>query len=185
MESIKLRTRRGQRDAVSEYRQKLADAELPEKVAEAVSREIDRLERMSEQSPEHSWIRTWLDTMFDVPWETTSEDSLDLSGRSGVLDADHTGLDDVKDRIIEHLAVRKLRHERGLGNRRRQAAAPARSSFWSAPPASARPRWASRSPGPSVASSSGSPSAASATRPRSAATAAPTSGPVPAASSGP
>ncbi len=101
-------------DVSSEYRQKLADANLPEQAREEVEREIDRLERMSEQSPEHSWIRTWLDTMFDVPWGETSEDHLDLDEAWAVLDADHTGLADVKERIVEHLAVRKLRKERGL-----------------------------------------------------------------------
>ncbi|MGA7272838.1 MAG: endopeptidase La [Acidimicrobiia bacterium] len=101
-------------DVPGQYRAKLAEADLPEKVAEAVSREIDRLERMSEQSPEHSWVRTWLDTMFEVPWSTRTEDRLDLNEAWTVLDADHTGLKDVKERIIEHLAVRKLRQERGL-----------------------------------------------------------------------
>ena len=103
-------------DAASEYRQKLEEADLPEKAREAVEREIERLERMSEQSPEHSWIRTWLDTMFDVPWGSTSEDRLDLDEAWAVLDADHTGLADVKERIVEHLAVRKLRKDRGLEN---------------------------------------------------------------------
>ena len=69
---------------------------------------------MSEQSPEHSWIRTWLDTMFDIPWGEVSEDRLDLDEAWAVLDADHTGLADVKERIVEHLAVRKLRKDRGL-----------------------------------------------------------------------
>ena len=101
-------------DAASEYRQRLDEAELPEKAREAVEREIDRLERMSEQSPEHSWIRTWLDTMFDVPWGKNSDDRLDLDEAWAVLDADHTGLADVKERIVEHLAVRKLRKDRGL-----------------------------------------------------------------------
>jgi ATP-dependent Lon protease len=101
-------------DVASEYRAKLAERELPEKVAEAIGREIDRLERMSEQSPEHSWVRTWLDTMFDLPWGVSSDDKLDLDEAWTVLDADHTGLTDVKERIIEHLAVRKLRAERGL-----------------------------------------------------------------------
>jgi len=101
-------------DVTSEYRAKLEERDLPEAVAEAVSKEIDRLERMSEQSPEHSWIRTWLDTMFDLPWGKTSEDRLDLDEAWTVLDADHTGLHDVKERIVEHLAVRKLREERGL-----------------------------------------------------------------------
>ena len=103
-------------DAASEYRQKLEEANLPDKAREAVEREIDRLERMSEQSPEHSWIRTWLDTMFDVPWGSVSEDRLDLDEAWAVLDADHTGLADVKERIVEHLAVRKLRRDRGLEN---------------------------------------------------------------------
>lgn len=101
-------------DVASQYREKLEGLDLPEAVHESVEREIDRLERMSEQSPEHSWIRTWLDTMFDVPWGTRSEDRLDLQEAWAVLDADHTGLHDVKERIVEHLAVRKLRKERGL-----------------------------------------------------------------------
>ncbi len=111
-------------DIASSYRQKLAELDLPEKVAEAVSREIDRLERMSEQSPEHSWIRTWLDTMFEVPWSQRTDDRLDLDEAWTVLDADHTGLHDVKERIVEHLAVRKLRQERGLdGDEDRKAGA--------------------------------------------------------------
>ena len=103
-------------DLGSEYRAKLAERALPEKVRESIEREIDRLERMSEQSPEHSWIRTWLDTMFELPWGNRSEDRLDLEEAWTVLDADHTGLEDVKERIIEHLAVRKLRAERGLSD---------------------------------------------------------------------
>jgi ATP-dependent Lon protease len=101
-------------DASSEYRAKLEERELPDHVTEAIEREIDRLERMSEQSPEHSWIRTWIDTMFDLPWGEKSEDRLDLDEAWTVLDADHTGLHDVKERIVEHLAVRKLRKDRGL-----------------------------------------------------------------------
>ncbi|HLF42664.1 MAG TPA: endopeptidase La [Acidimicrobiia bacterium] len=103
-------------DVASEYRAKLAERDLPEKVRESIGREIDRLERMSEQSPEHSWIRTWLDTMLELPWGVRSEDRLDLEEAWTVLDADHTGLEDVKERIIEHLAVRKLRAERGLSD---------------------------------------------------------------------
>jgi ATP-dependent Lon protease len=97
---------------VAEYRAKLDT--LPETVRAAVERELDRFERTSEQSPEHGWIRTWLDTVFDIPWGKRSGDTLDVAGARAVLDADHTGLDDVKDRIIEYLAVRKLRAERGL-----------------------------------------------------------------------
>ena len=115
LEAIKKELGEGD-DTASEYRQKLADTDLPDQAREEVEREIDRLERMSEQSPEHSWIRTWLDTMFDIPWGETSEDRLDLDEAWAVLDADHTGLVDVKERIVEHLAVRKLRKERGLEN---------------------------------------------------------------------
>jgi ATP-dependent Lon protease len=100
--------------AVDEYRQQLADADMPETVAEAVEREIDRLERMNEQSPEVGWVRTWLDTVFELPWGVETTDNLDLEAARSVLDADHTGLDDVKERIVEHLAVRKLRRERGV-----------------------------------------------------------------------
>ncbi|MFP4553899.1 MAG: endopeptidase La [Actinomycetota bacterium] len=106
-------------DVTSEYRtklQELQEREVPEAVVEAISKEIDRLERMSEQSPEHSWIRTYLDTMFDIPWADKSEDRLDLDEAWTVLDADHTGLHDVKERIVEHLAVRKLRRDRGLSD---------------------------------------------------------------------
>ena len=101
-------------DLASQYRAKLEEIDLAEGVRESIEREVDRLERMSEQSPEHSWIRTWLDTMFEVPWATRSDDRLDLDEAWTVLDADHTGLHDVKERIVEHLAVRKLRKERGL-----------------------------------------------------------------------
>jgi ATP-dependent Lon protease len=113
MEAIKKELGEDQ-GAADDYRAKLADIDMPEKVKETVEREIDRLERMSEQSPEHSWIRTWLDTMFDLPWGNRSDDRLDLNEAWTVLDADHTGLEDVKERIVEYLAVRKLRQERGL-----------------------------------------------------------------------
>ena len=99
---------------VDEYRRRFEEADLPNAVAETVSGEIDRLDRLSEQSPEHSWIRTWLDTTLELPWGRTTEDNLDLEAARAVLDEDHTGLDDVKDRMIEHLAVRKLRRDRGL-----------------------------------------------------------------------
>ncbi len=111
-------------DVAGDYRNRLADLDLPEKITEAINREIDRLERMSEQSPEHSWIRTWLDTMFEVPWGSETEDQLDLDEAWTVLDADHTGLHDVKERIVEHLAVRKLRKTRGIeGEEDRRAGA--------------------------------------------------------------
>jgi ATP-dependent Lon protease len=109
-------------DVTDDYRTKLEERDLPEHVFTSISKEIDRLEKMSEQSPEHSWIRTWLDTMFDIPWEKRSDDRLDLDEAWAVLDGDHTGLMDVKERIIEHLAVRKLRAERGLDNDRSSSA---------------------------------------------------------------
>ncbi len=99
---------------VEEYRRKVAEADMPEAARVAVEREIDRLERTSEQSPEHGWIRTWLDTVTEVPWGKRSDDHLDVAEARRILDADHNGLDDVKDRILEYLAVRKLRAERGL-----------------------------------------------------------------------
>jgi ATP-dependent Lon protease len=101
-------------DLAESYRTKVAEAGMSEKVRAHVEREIDRLERTSEQSPEHGWIRTWLDTMIELPWSKRSEDSLDVAEARRILDADHTGLEDVKARIVEFLAVRKLRADRGL-----------------------------------------------------------------------
>jgi ATP-dependent Lon protease len=101
-------------DAVAEYRSQLAELVLPDDVRTTIEREVDKFERTSEQSPEHGWIRTWLDTVFEIPWNTRSEESLDVNDARAILDADHTGLEDVKDRIVEYLAVRKLRAERGM-----------------------------------------------------------------------
>ncbi len=98
-----------------DYRKRVEDADLPENVREAALREVDKLERTSEQSPEVGWIRTWLDTILDIPWNERTEDAYDIAGARVILDEDHTGLDDVKDRIIEYLAVRKRRSDRGLG----------------------------------------------------------------------
>ena len=92
----------------------VAERDLPEHVRTAVEREVDKLERTSDQSPETGWIRTWLDTVFELPWGVESEDRLDVAEAPRILDADHDGLDDVKERILEHLAVRKLQAERGL-----------------------------------------------------------------------
>jgi ATP-dependent Lon protease len=97
-----------------DYRTKIADRDLPENVRTAVIREIDKLERTSDQSPETGWIRTWLDTVLELPWGVESEDRLDVSEAARILDADHDGLEDVKERILEHLAVKKLQAERGL-----------------------------------------------------------------------
>ncbi|HXW45536.1 MAG TPA: endopeptidase La [Streptosporangiaceae bacterium] len=97
-----------------DYRARIEAADLPEKVREAALKEAAKLERGSDQSPEAGWIRTWLDTLLEVPWNTRTEDAYDVTGARAVLDADHAGLDDVKDRIIEYLAVRKRRSDRGL-----------------------------------------------------------------------
>jgi ATP-dependent Lon protease len=94
------------------YRDRLEG--LPDKVREAVEREIDKLERTSEQSPEQGWIRTWLDTVLEIPWTVRSEDTNGVADAKRILDEDHDGLNDVKERILEHLAVRKLRAQRGL-----------------------------------------------------------------------
>jgi len=101
-------------DNPDDYRSRIEAANLPEKVREAALREVGKLERSSEQSPEGGWIRTWLDTVLDLPWNITTEDSTDLKGAREILDADHHGLDDVKDRIVEYLAVRARRAQRGL-----------------------------------------------------------------------
>jgi ATP-dependent Lon protease len=97
-----------------DYRAKLAERDLPEHVRVAVQREVDKLERTSDQSPETGWIRTWLDTVLEIPWGVESDDSLEVVEAARILDADHDGLTDVKERILEHLAVRKLQAERGL-----------------------------------------------------------------------
>jgi ATP-dependent Lon protease len=98
-----------------DYRARVEAADLPEKVREAALKEVDKLERTPDASPETGWIRTWLDTILDIPWNERTEDAYDIAGARRILDEDHTGLDDVKDRIIEYLAVRKRRSDRGLG----------------------------------------------------------------------
>jgi len=104
----------GEPDGSDDYRARVEGADLPEKVREAALREVGKLERSSDQSPESGWIRTWLDTVLDLPWNIKTEDSTDLTAAREILDADHHGLDDVKDRIVEYLAVRTRRAERGL-----------------------------------------------------------------------
>jgi len=99
---------------LDDYRARLDGLEVPGPARSAIAKEIDRLERTGEQSQEGQWIRGWLDSVFEVPWGERSDDHLDLVAARAVLDGDHTGLDDVKDRVIEHLAVRKLQRERGV-----------------------------------------------------------------------
>ncbi|MEU5484326.1 MULTISPECIES: endopeptidase La [Streptomyces] len=98
-----------------DYRTRVEAADLPENVREAALKEVDKLERSSDQSPEGGWIRTWLDTVLELPWNERTEDEYDIQGAKGILDAEHAGLEDVKERITEYLAVRKRRSERGLG----------------------------------------------------------------------
>ena len=104
----------GEPEGAEDYRGRVERADLPEKVRESALREVGRLERASDQSPESGWIRTWLDTVLELPWQSRTEDKTDVTAARAVLDADHHGLDDVKDRITEYLAVRSRRAERGL-----------------------------------------------------------------------
>jgi ATP-dependent Lon protease len=97
-----------------DYRARVEAADVPDAVREALLREVDKLERSSDQSPETAWIRTWLDTVLEIPWKITTEDNADVAAAREVLDADHHGLDEVKERIVEYLAVRARRAERGL-----------------------------------------------------------------------
>jgi ATP-dependent Lon protease len=122
LESI--RKELGEDDAsVSEdYRSKIAEADLPDAVREQAEREVGRLERMGDQSGESSMIRTYLDWLLAVPWGKRSEERLDPVHAREVLDNDHAGLEDVKDRIVEYLAVRKLRQERGIAEDKRSGA---------------------------------------------------------------
>jgi ATP-dependent Lon protease len=101
-------------DGEGDYRARVEAAQLPEAVRTAALREVGKLERASDQSPEAGWIRTWLDTVLDLPWSTRTDDNTDVVAAREVLDADHYGLTDVKDRIVEHLAVRARRASRGL-----------------------------------------------------------------------
>lgn len=101
-------------DGADDYRTRVENADLPENVRAEALREVGRLERASDQSPESGWIRTWLDTVLDLPWTVKTEDSTDVSAARAVLDADHHGLDEVKDRMVEYLAVRARRASRGM-----------------------------------------------------------------------
>ncbi len=98
-----------------DYRARVEAADLPAHVAQAALAEVDKLERTSDQSPEVGWIRAWLDTVLDLPWNNRTDDAYDIAAARAVLDADHAGLDDVKQRIVEYLAVRRRRADRGLG----------------------------------------------------------------------
>ena len=122
MESIQRELGEDSASVVEEYRKKIAEAGMPEAVDEQATKELGRLERMGEQSAEAGMIRSYLDWLIAVPWSKKSDEKLDPVDARAVLDADHAGLEDVKDRIVEYLAVKKLRVERGIQEDRRSGA---------------------------------------------------------------
>jgi ATP-dependent Lon protease len=122
MESIRKELGDDEGDVIAEYRTKIEEADMPEAVREQAEKEVDRLERTGEQSGESSMIRTYLDWLIAVPWGKRSEERLDPQHTQEVLDSDHAGLEDVKERIVEYMAVRKLRKERGIEENKRSGA---------------------------------------------------------------
>ena len=114
MDSIRKELGEDEASVVDEYRAKIDEAGLPDHVREQAERELGRFERMGEGSPESQTIRSYLDWLLAVPWGSRSEERLDPVHTREVLDADHAGLDDAKDRIVEYIAVAKLRKERGI-----------------------------------------------------------------------
>jgi ATP-dependent Lon protease len=122
MNSIRKELGEDEGSVVDEYRTKIDEAEMPEDVRAQAERELRRLETMGDASGEASMIRTYLDWLVSVPWSKRSDETLDPQGAREVLDADHAGLEDVKDRIVEYLAVRKLRQDRGIPNDKRSGA---------------------------------------------------------------
>src|SRR5262245_51474383 len=119
MEAIRKELGETDGSVVDEYRKKIADAGMPEPVRQQAEREVDRLERMGDSNAESAMIRTYIDWLLAVPWSKRSDERLDPKHARTVLDADHEGLDEVKRRITEYLAVRKLRTDRGIPETRR------------------------------------------------------------------
>jgi ATP-dependent Lon protease len=122
MDSIRKELDEDDASVVEEYRTKIEEAGMPEHAREQAEKELGRLERMGEQSAESSVIRTYLDTILSVPWNERSEEKLDPTHAREILDTDHAGLDDVKDRIVEYIAVKKLRVDRGITEDKRSGA---------------------------------------------------------------
>ncbi len=122
LESIRKELGEDDANVVDEYRRKIEEASMPDEVREQAERELGRLERMGDAFGEASMIRTYLDWLLAVPWGTTSDERLDPKIAREILDADHAGLEDVKERIVEYLAVRKLRQERGIAEDKRSGA---------------------------------------------------------------
>jgi ATP-dependent Lon protease len=122
MESIRKELGDDDGSVVEEYRTKIDEAGMPEGVRAQADRELARFEKIGESSPESQVIRNYLDWLLAVPWSKRSEDRLDPANAREVLDADHAGLEDVKERVVEYLAVRKLRAERDVADDRRSGA---------------------------------------------------------------
>jgi ATP-dependent Lon protease len=122
MDSIRRELGEDDGSVIEEYRTKIEEAGMPEAVREQADKELGRLERMGEQSGESSTIRSYLDWLLSVPWKERSDEVLDPVQAREVLDADHAGLEDVKDRIVEYIAVKKLRVERGIAEDKRSGA---------------------------------------------------------------
>ena len=116
MESIRKELGEDEGSIVEEYRAKIGAAGMPDEVRDQAEKELGRLERLGEQTAESSVIRTYLDWLIAVPWSARSDERLDPQYAREVLDADHAGLEDVKDRIVEYIAVKKLRQERGMND---------------------------------------------------------------------
>jgi ATP-dependent Lon protease len=114
MDSIRKELGEDDASVVDEYRKKIDEAGMPEAVREQADKELARFERMGESSPESQMIRSYLDWLLAVPWGARSDEILDPARTREILDADHAGLEDVKDRIVEYIAVAKLRKERGI-----------------------------------------------------------------------
>ncbi|MFI6078415.1 endopeptidase La [Actinoplanes sp. NPDC051343] len=114
LKAIRKELGEGDADGTDDYRTRVEAADLPDAIREAALREVDKLERAGDQNPEAGWIRTWLDTVLDLPWSVRTTDNTDLNAARAVLDADHHGLNEVKERIVEYLGVRARRESRGL-----------------------------------------------------------------------
>ena len=122
MDSIRKELGEDDASIVEEYRTRIAESGMPEETREQAEKELGRLERVGEQSAESSVIRTYLDWLIAIPWSERSEERLDPAYAREILDADHAGLEDVKDRIVEYIAVKKLRVERGIQEDKRSGA---------------------------------------------------------------
>ncbi|HEX3618457.1 MAG TPA: LON peptidase substrate-binding domain-containing protein, partial [Solirubrobacteraceae bacterium] len=122
MDSIRRELGEDDASVVEEYRTKIQEMDMPDEARGQAEKELGRLERVGEQSGESSVIRTYLDWLLDVPWGKRSDERLDPKHAREVLDADHAGLEDVKDRIVEYIAVKKLRQERGISEDKRSGA---------------------------------------------------------------